>query len=356
MRGIGGKEDISDDVIRYIKVCYRSSGIGAFGVVMRWAGMPLEKIALFMNSSQVKGPNPFRQSVQLTFQDGIIAPYKVVKAPSIVAWFFQYSVMGLAFQVFDQSLSNALGVRPMYYGSEIMEPPEHDENGYSTEDTFKVILKTTLAPILSGSIESCIANRAEVQRYYGPNKFMALEKKLNWTLPARAVGPAFLSNASRNIIMCGTTFVFTPLAYKLYYPQELKSPSSLFWFGLSTNIFVGNVVAITQQALWGRSLDHLYTAATSTANTKMNGISYVSVIKSGVQTEGRKAFFTTGKWSSRVLMNAPAQGTLPWFYNDILPLYEDSVVSFFTKNDIFNSLVTNSTSDNENITSTTNQY
>lgn len=354
MRQSTDRNDISDNVIDSIKVCYRSTGIGVFGVVMRWAGMPLEKIALFMNSSQVKGPNPFAQSIRLTFQDGIIAPYKVVKAPSIVAWFFQYSVMGFAFQVFDKSLSNALGVRPMYYGSEIMEPPQQSDSNYSNDDAFKMILKTALAPILSGSIESCIANRAEVQRYYGPNKFMVIEKKLNWTLPARAVGPAFLSNASRNMIMCGTTFVLTPLTYKLYYPQELKSPTSLFWFGLTANIFVGNVVAITQQALWGRSLDHLYTTATSTAGTNANGISYASVIKSGVQTEGIKAFFTTGKWSSRVLMNAPAQGTLPWFYNDILPLYEDAVVSLFTNNDTFSSLITSF--DNKNTTTTTNKY
>ena len=38
--------------------------------------------------------------------------------------------------------------------------------------------------------------------------------------------------------------------YKLYYPQEQKGVTSLFWFGLGFNIFAGNVVAITQQSLW----------------------------------------------------------------------------------------------------------
>ena len=34
------------------------------------------------------------------------------------------------------------------------------------------------------------------------------------------------------------------------------------------------------------------------------------------------AFFTPAKWFSRVLMNAPAQGTIPWFYNQVLPIGE----------------------------------
>ena len=32
-----------------------------------------------------------------------------------------------------------------------------------------------------------------------------------------------------------------------FYPQERKSQSSLFWFGLGMNIFVGNVIAINLQ-------------------------------------------------------------------------------------------------------------
>ena len=48
-------------------------------------------------------------------------------------------------------------------------------------------------------------------------------------------------------------------------------------------------------------------------------ICYRSIIKEGLRTEGIRAFLTPAKWGSRVLMNAPAQGTIPWFYNTILP-------------------------------------
>ena len=82
-------------------VTYRSVGIGLFGVLMRFAGMPLEKIALFMNSSQVSGKGQFRQAIRLTFREGALAPYKVVGGASLTAWFLQYSVMGFAFQLVD---------------------------------------------------------------------------------------------------------------------------------------------------------------------------------------------------------------------------------------------------------------
>ena len=36
------------------------------------------------------------------------------------------------------------------------------------------------------------------------------------------------------------------------------------------------------------------------------------------------AFITPPKWFSRVLMNAPAEGTLAWFYNRVLPVFEPS--------------------------------
>ena len=44
----------------------------------------------------------------------------------------------------------------------------------------------------------------------------------------------------------------------------------------------------------------------------------------GVAAEGAAAFITPGKWFSRVLMNAPAEGTLAWFYNRVLPVFEPS--------------------------------
>jgi hypothetical protein len=74
-------------------VTYRSVGIGIFGVIMRFSGMPLEKIALYMNSSQVSGRGQLQQAAKLTFREGLLAPYRVVGSASLVAWFFQYSVM-----------------------------------------------------------------------------------------------------------------------------------------------------------------------------------------------------------------------------------------------------------------------
>eukprot|EP00984_Skeletonema_dohrnii_P029700 scaffold20552_cov161-Skeletonema_dohrnii-CCMP3373.AAC.3 len=324
-----------------ILVAYRSIGIGTFGVVMRFVGMPLEKIALFMNSSQVTGKHQFAQSIKLTFQKGMLSPYKVVGPASLVAWFMQYSVMGLAFQFFDHALSKALGVAPVYYGDELMEPPpppsSSTNHNHDATHQIKSITKTILAPILAGSLESTVANRAEVQRYYGPTKLTAIESHLKWNPAARFCGPAFLSNAMRNVIMCNTSFILTPITYKLYYPQERKSQGSLFWFGMGMN-FVGNAVAITQQALWGRALDYAVyadggavvgaSANTSTATTTQvaRNISYSQVIKSSLQKDGIAAFFTVPKWASRILMNAPVQGSLPWFYNNVLPLGEDSVL------------------------------
>lgn len=338
--------DLKDSIL----VAYRSIGIGTFGVVMRYAGMPLEKIALYMNSSMVTGKHQFRQSIKLTFEKGMLAPYKVVGPASLVAWFMQYSVMGLAFQFFDHALSKALGVKPVIYGDELMEPPSslsHDTNMHG-DPTYRIksITKTILAPILAGSLESIVANRAEVQRYYGPTKLAAIESHLKWNPIARACGPAYLSNAARNVIMCNMSFIITPIAYKNYYPQEKKSQGSLFWFGMGMN-FAGNAVAITQQALWGRALDYAVfadgststsaaaAAATGSSTAKSAGqqqqlvarnISYAQVIKSSLAKDGISAFFTVPKWASRILMNAPVQGSLPWFYNNVLPLGEESVL------------------------------
>lgn len=46
-------------------------------------------------------------------------------------------------------------------------------------------------------------------------------------------------------------------------------------------------------------------------------INYSKVIKEGIAKDGYSAFFTPAKWFTRVLMNAPAQGTIPWFYNQL---------------------------------------
>jgi hypothetical protein len=307
-------------------VAYRSVGIGAFGAATRWGGMPLEKVALYVNSSQVSsGRGPFRQAVRLAFREGWTAPYRVVGPASLAAWFMQYSVMGVAFQFFDQTLSTVLGVRPMYYGRELMEPatrgrerpPEERTASYRT----KFAAKTLLSPVLAACLESYVSNRAEAQRYFGPARFAALEGSAGRAALRRAAGPAFGANVTRNVIMCQTSFLLTPLTYKLCFPQEHKSKSTLFWYGLTLNVFVGNVAAISAQALWGRSLDYLQ---------ETGRIEYRQVIRRGLSTEGIAAFFTVPKWFSRVLMNAPAQGTLPWFYNEVLPLGEHAFLRAFS--------------------------
>lgn len=317
---------MSSELQESILVAYRSVGLGTFGAVMRFAGMPLEKIALFMNSSQVSGKGQFAQSIKLTFKGGALAPFRVVGPASMVAWFMQYSVMGLAFQFFDHALSKSLGVAPVWYGDELMQPPPSKEDAATANENAnkdasyhaKSIAKTILAPILAGSLESVVANRAEVERYFGPRKFASIESKLGWNPVARLFAPAYASNAMRNVIMCNTSFIITPITYKLYYPQEKKSQGSLFWYGMGMN-FAGNAVAITQQALWGRALD--YAAENGGRNIK-----YSEVIKSSLKAEGMSAFITAPKWFSRILMNAPVQGSLPWFYNNVLPLGEGTVM------------------------------
>lgn len=309
-----------------ILVTYRSIGLGTFGCAMRFAGMPLEKIALFMNSSQVSGKGQFAQSIKLTFAEGYLAPYRVVGPASMVAWFMAYSVMGLSFQFFDHALSRGMGVDPVCYGDELMEPPPPppppgDDGNSKTMDASqgaKIAAKTLLAPILAGSLESMVANRAEVQRYFGPAKFASIESKLGWTPFARLAGPAFASNAMRNVIMCNTSFIITPITYKLYFPQERKSKGSLFWYGMGMN-FAGNAVAITQQALWGRALDYA-------AEGGGRNVNYSEVIRTSLRREGMAAFITVPKWCSRILMNAPVQGSLPWFYNNVLPMGEGTVM------------------------------
>lgn len=322
---------LSPDLESSILVAYRTVGLSSFGAGMRFAGMPLEKIALYMNSSQVSGSNPFAQAMKLTFRDGALAPYRVVGPASLVVWFMAYSVMGFAFQFFDRLLSKGLGVDPVWYGEELMlppPPPENDgrchreENGdvamIDASYRAKSVAKIIVTPFLSGTLESIVANRAEVQRYFGPAKFAAIESKLGWNPIARLFAPAFVPNVMRNFIMCNASFIITPITYKLYFPQEKKSQGSLFMYGMGMN-FAMNAVAITQQALWGRALDYA-------AVNGGRGINYREVINSGLKTEGIAAFITAPKWFSRILMNAPVQGSLPWFYNNILPLGEGSVL------------------------------
>ena len=283
-------------------VAYRSTGLGVFGAAMRFAGMPLEKIALFMNSSQVNGSNQFGKAVKLTFEKGMLAPYRVVTSASLAAWFMQYSVMGLAFQAFDHALSKGLGVEPVWYGEELMRPCSDEPSNRDASYRAKVALKIVAAPILAGSLESVVANRAEVERYFGPRKFAAIESKLGWNPVARIFAPSFAANAVRNVIMCNVSFVVTPITYKLWYPQEKKSQASLFYYGMGVN-FLGNAVAITQQALWGRALDY----AAIGGRQKIN---YADVIRSSLKKDGYTAFFSVPKWTSVSFLGCAFSGTL----------------------------------------------
>ena len=318
-------DGMSSELEASILVAYRSIGLGTFGAGMRYAGMPLEKIALFMNSSQVTGSDQFRQSIALTFREGPLAPYRVVGPASLVAWFMAYSVMGMSFQFFDRALSGALGVAPVWYGKEVMDPPPPPAAGGGDDDDVvdasyraKTVAKTLLAPIMAACLESVVANRAEVQRYFGPSGLARLESNLGWNPVSRYLfAPAYGANVMRNVIMCNTSFILTPITYKLYFPQESKSQGSLFCYGMGMNMGM-NAVAITQQALWGRCLDYA-------AQNGGRNVDYGEVIRTSLRKEGISAFFTVPKWFSRILMNAPVQGSLPWFYNNVLPLGEESV-------------------------------
>ena len=74
-------------------VLYRSIGCGLWGVCLRSGFMPLEKIALYANSSAVQGSGQLQQAVRLTFKNGFVAPYRVIGPASIMSWFLQYSTM-----------------------------------------------------------------------------------------------------------------------------------------------------------------------------------------------------------------------------------------------------------------------
>lgn len=308
------------------QMSYRSTGLGFYAIAVRCCTMPLEKLAMIMNSAQVSGQGQMRQALAIVFKDGPATPFRTVGPASITAWFFQYSVMGFIFQLCDRSLSKALQVEPVAYGEQLMEAPAPPAAPVGVSELAKGAFKAILAPALAGAIESGVANRAECQRFYGKQKFAHVEKALGWGPAARQCGPAYLPNASRNFVMSATSFVVTPTLYRNHFPQERKSQSSLLWFGLGLNIFFGNVVAITQQSLWGRSLDFV-----APAGGAVRPVNYGAVVGSGLRHEGVAAFITAPKWFARVLMNAPIQGTVPWFYNEVLPLGEGAALRFVAR-------------------------
>ena len=259
----------------------------------------------------------------------------------------------MVFQICDRTLSAAMGVPVIPYGAKLMEDPSYDnaqeeesQNSDTATTTMKKAIQIILAPAIAGTVESFVSNRAEVQRFYGIKKFAQVESSLMWNPVSRICGPAFFANSSRNFIMSATSFVITPVLYRKYYPQEDKSATSLFWFGLGFNVFVGNTVAITQQSLWGRALDYVVpNGAKGEAGGGLvaRNIHYRTVIKDALRKEGTAAFYTVPKWASRVMMNAPVQGTLPWFYNEVLPLAEGSLLSLSAK--IYNEILGSSGSD-----------
>ena len=73
------------------------------------------------------------------------------------------------------------------------------------------------------------------------------------------------------------------------------------------------------QALWGRALD--FYARPGNAQ-----FSYRAVVNEGFASQGISSFFTPSKLFSRILMNAPAEGTLSWFYQTVLPLGEPTFI------------------------------
>ncbi|KAH8079593.1 hypothetical protein JL720_9340 [Aureococcus anophagefferens] len=93
-----GGEQMADPA----SMAYRSFGLGCYAVVVRYCTMPLEKTAMIMNSAQVSGSGQLAQASKIVFADGPLTPFRTVGRASIVAWFFQYSVMGFIFQACDR--------------------------------------------------------------------------------------------------------------------------------------------------------------------------------------------------------------------------------------------------------------
>ena len=74
-------------------------------------------------------------------------------------------------------------------------------------------------------------------------------------------------------------------------------------------------------------MDYAVPPATRGGTIVAKNIHYQDVVKDAVKKEGVAAFYTVPKWAARVMMNAPVQGTLPWFYNEVLSLAEELLLS-----------------------------
>ena len=146
------------------EVTYRSTMLGFWGIAVRFAAMPLERLALIANSSKVKGQSAgaqFKQAAKLVVKDGWLASYRVVSTRSCIAWFLQYSVLGAAFEVSDRILSKATGLQPFVYGDALFNKDEEEDMVASsprpsTEPVdplhlAKTCTKAVFAPILAST-------------------------------------------------------------------------------------------------------------------------------------------------------------------------------------------------------------
>ena len=346
--GLGSDRVPPEWLIHGTEVTYRSGMLGLWGIGVRWGNMPLERLALIANSSAVdampvasskkKAPtSDLLRAAQLVVKDGWLAPWRVVSARSCIAWFLQYSIMGAAFQGVDRMLSKTLGVQPCFYGDELFELDDEDEQnsirskfntsqGSDSEAIIqtiyltKVYSKALLAPILAGAIESLVSNKAEVERFYGKEEFKRIVTSSRATRGplstlSNIAGPAFWANATRNAVMSYATFIGTPLLFITFMPAENRNPQTLAWSGLLGNL-LANVFGTTCQAAWGRSLDFL---------AREGRIAYRDTIYEGLQSTGVGAFINPTKWITRVGMNFVPQGMIPWYWNTIIPLGEGHV-------------------------------
>ena len=132
-----------------------------------------------------------------------------------------------------------------------------------------------------------MSNRAETQRFWGLGKSAAIERQLGWSALGRACGPAFVAEFCQK---CG--HVHHQLRRDaLVVPARLPAGAQvalvviLVWPLREVAVFAGNVVAITQQSLWGRVLNYVEEGGGRNAN-------YRAIVGEACRKEGLSAFFT----------------------------------------------------------------
>ena len=310
------------------ELVYRSSALGIWGIVVRFVQMPLERIALVTNSSQVSGKGQLSQAWKIVWQDGLRGPWNVVTPRSAVAWFLQYGVMGFAFQTADRVASSLLGVDRLVYGAALFEKKDDEEEeetaaaasaagaGVSAFYIARSCTKMVVAPALAGGFESFVSNKAEVERYLGRSEFQRLELLgKDGNAFKRIAGQAYVANTARNAIMSFSSFVATPFIFSKMCPEEHKTPKTLATWGIVGN-FTANILGTATQSGWGRALDFL---------ARDGRLNYKEMIREGYKQDGYKAFVNPIKWGTRVTANVIPQGMIPWYYNTIVPLAEPRV-------------------------------